>query len=322
MWARLHDWWLGPPLPQVEPPRELPLAVLHRLQLTTLRPLAELLGGDERSRLRGPGMELSEVRAYQPGDDIRYIDWNITARTEEPHVREATVERALDVWLLVDVSPSLAWGTADSLKRDRAEELVAVAGLLAAQRGHRLGALFFAGRVAGVVPPRAGRQHLLRILTELRAAEGRAGLGAANLECALRQTEAVARRRALILVVSDFLVTSGWQAAFGRLARRHELIAAQLTDPREVDLPDVGLVALEDPETEQQLLVDTGDWRLRERFAAAAEAQAEGLRQDVVRHGAELLVLSTAEELLPALRQFLAARRLRRAVRLSPRRAA
>lgn len=318
MWARLRDWWLGPPPSPPAPPRPTPEALLRRLQLSTLRPLAELLGGDERSPRRGAGLEISEVRAYQPGDDIRFIDWSITARTDEPHVREATVERALDVWLLLDVSPSLAWGTADALKHDRAEAFAALAALLANRRGHRVGALFFSARPIGVVPPRAGRSHLLQILARMRGAERAAGGGATNLELALRQAEGLLRRRALVLVVSDFLAPEGWQAPLGRLARRHEVLAVRLTDPREAALPDVGLVTLEDPETGQQLLVDTGDARLRERFAQAAEAQAQALRRAITARGGDLLVLSTAEELLPPVRRLLEARRFRRSHRSGP----
>jgi uncharacterized protein (DUF58 family) len=322
MWARLRDWWLGPPLPPPPARRATPVELLRRFQLTTLRPLAELLGGDERSRRRGAGMELSEVRAYQPGDDIRFIDWNVTARTDEPYVREATVERALDVWMVVDTSRSLAWGTASGLKRDRAEEFVAAAAVLAARRGHRVGALFFAERPLGVVPPGAGRPHLLRLLAGLRQAEEIAGPGVTELGRGLRQADALLRRPVLVLVVSDFLTTPGWQPVFGRLARRHEVIAVRLTDPREAALPDVGLITLEDPETGRQQLVDTGDVRLRERFAQVAEAQAEALRRDVTRYGAELLELSTAEELLPPLRRLLDARRLRRVPRVQPAQAA
>ena len=164
-----------------------PAALLRRLQWTVLRPLAAHLGGDQRSLVRGPGMELTEVRAYQPGDDVRHIDWTITARTDEPHVRVAYVERALDVWLVLDLSASVDWGTARCLKRDRALEFAAVAGQLLGGHGNRLGALVFADRPLGFVPPAAGRAHLVRLLTRLREAPRQvAGAGGVRLPGAQR----------------------------------------------------------------------------------------------------------------------------------------
>ena len=291
---------------------ETPDALLRRLQWTILRPLAARLGGDERSLVRGFGLELSELREYQPGDDVRHIDWNTTARTDRPFVREAYAERALDVWLVVDMSPSVDWGTARRLKRELAIELAGIIGLLLGRQGNRVGALLFAEQPRGVVPPGTGRAHLLRLLTSLRDEPRRDGTGRTDLAAALTQIRAFARRRSLILIVSDFLVPDGWQAALGPLAQRHEVVAVRLGDPRETMLPDVGLIALEDPETGDQLLVDTGDRGLRERFAEAAAAQSERLRAEIARHGVDQLVLSTSDDLLPALVRFLGARKHRR----------
>jgi uncharacterized protein (DUF58 family) len=287
--------------------------MLRRLNWTVLRPLASALGGNERSLVRGPGMELDEVRAYQPGDDVRHIDWNITARTDEPFIRQARVERALDVWLLLDVSASVDWGTAQCLKRDRAAEFAAVIGQVLGQRSNRMGALLFAQRPLSFIPPGAGRVHLLRVLSGIRATPRQAGSGATDLSAALAKIGAVARRRAQILIVSDFLVTDGWQANVRRLAQRHEVIAVQLSDPRERELPDVGLITLEDPETGAQLVFNTSDRRLRERYAEAATEQNERLRTELARSGVDLLALSTGEEMLPALVRFTHARRARRA---------
>jgi uncharacterized protein (DUF58 family) len=258
-------------------------------------------------------MELDEVRAYQPGDDVRHIDWNITARTDEPFIRQARVERALDVWLLLDVSASVDWGTAQCLKRDRAAEFAAVIGQVLGQRSNRMGALLFAQRPLSFIPPGAGRVHLLRVLSGIRATPRQAGSGATDLSAALAKIGAVARRRAQILIVSDFLVTDGWQANVRRLAQRHEVIAVQLSDPRERELPDVGLITLEDPETGAQLVFNTSDRRLRERYAEAATEQNERLRTELARSGVDLLALSTGEEMLPALVRFTHARRARRA---------
>jgi uncharacterized protein (DUF58 family) len=308
----LRTFWEGEPAPPLEQPAEPPAALLRRLQVSTLRPLAMLLGGEERSRQRGPGMELSEVRQYQPGDDVRHIDWGITARTSEPVVREAHAERALDAWLLLDCSASLNWGTARFSKRDQAAAFVAVAAQLLGQRGHRVGALLFAARPFGIVPPSRGRAQLLRLLTAVQAAPAPIGEGATDLALALRGAEPLLRRRGLVLVVSDWLVAPGWQPALARLARRHDVVAVRLSDPREADLPDIGLATFEDPETGAQLLVNTADARLRARFAEAAGEQAAALRADCARAGVTLLELTTADDMLPALVRMLAARKRQR----------
>jgi uncharacterized protein (DUF58 family) len=291
---------------------ETPEGLLRRLQWTVIRPLASRLGGDERSLVRGFGLELSDLREYQPGDDVRHIDWNTTARTDRPYVREAYAERALDVWLVVDVSPSVAWGTARCLKRDLAVELAATVGLLRGRQGNRIGALLFAERPRALVPVGIGRAHLLRLVTCLRDEPRRDGAGRTDLAAALAQIRAFAQRRSLILIISDFLVPDGWQVALGPLAHRHEVVAVRLRDPREAEIPDVGLIAFEDPETGGQLVVDTGDRRLRERFAEAAAGQDERIRAELVRRGVDQLVLSTADDLGPALVRFLGARKYRR----------
>ncbi|HEX6289639.1 MAG TPA: DUF58 domain-containing protein [Herpetosiphonaceae bacterium] len=291
---------------------ETPVGLLRRMHWTVLRPLATHLGGDERSLVRGSGMELAEVREYQPGDDVRHIDWNTTARTDRPFVREALTERALDVWLIVDVSASLNWGTAECLKRERALEFAAVAGQLFAQRGHRLGALLFADRPLSFMPPGAGQTHLLRLLDGIQHETRHTRSGATDLAGALARVHGVIRRRSLLIVVSDFLAPTGWQTPLALLAQRHELIAVRLHDPREAELPDIGLVTFEDPETGSQLVVNTHDRGLRERFQQAALEQAARIRTDLARCGAEYLALGTDTALLPVLVRFLSARRLRR----------
>ena len=300
---------------------EPPEALLRRLQWTVLRPLAARLGGDERSLVRGFGLELTELREYQPGDDVRHIDWNTTARTDRPFVREAHAERALDVWLVVDVSPSVDWGTVRRLKRDLAVELAAVVGLLLGRQGNRIGALLFAERPRALVPPGTGRAHLLRLLTCLRDEPRREGGGRTDLAAALAQIRAFARRRSLILIVSDFLVPDGWQAVLGPLAHRHEVVAIRLRDRRDAEIPDVGLVAFEDPETGAQVVVDTGDRRLRERFADAAAAQDARIAADLARRGVDLLTLATDDDLVPALVRFLTVRKRRRGLAGGVRRA-
>lgn len=305
-----------PPEPVAAQPEPLE-GLLHRLDWTVLRPLATRLGGDQRSVMRGAGMELSEVREYQPGDDVRYIDWNITARSDTPYIRESHVERALDVWLVLDLSASVDWGTAQATKRERATEFAAAVGQMLGRHGNRIGAVLFADKPLALIPPSTGRTHLRRMLSTIQAAprQPSSKTGSTDFAAALSYANTVIRHRALLLIVSDFLTADGWQPQLGRLGQRHEVIAVQLRDPRENELPDIGLVTLEDPETGQQMLVDTRDRKLRERFKQAAEAQAERLRTELATCGAEQLIIRTDDALLVTLVRFLQTRRLRRRTR-------
>lgn len=312
MWRKRHQ---PNAIKAVEAQPETLDHLLRRLHWTILRPLATRLGGDERSFFRGPGLELTELREYQPGDDVRHIDWNVSARTDRPFVREAQAERTLDVWLVLDLSASVDWGTAQCVKRQRALEFAAVAGQLLGRHGHRLGAIFFADRPLGFVPPANGRAHLLRLLGVTRDAPRQTRSGPTNLRAALEQATTTIRRRSLVVIVSDFLATDGWQPALQKLAQRNEIVAVRLHDPREAELPDVGIVTLEDPETGSQFIVDTHDWRLRERFQQAATDQAERIKAALAQSGVDLLLVGTDTDLLPTLVRFLNGRRLRRAVR-------
>jgi uncharacterized protein (DUF58 family) len=260
-------------------------------------------------------MELSEVREYQPGDDVRLIDWNITARADRPFVRDSQVERALEVWLLLDLSGSVDWGTAQCLKRDRALEFAAVASQLLSRHGHRIGALLFADRPLSFVPPANGRNHIMRLLAGIQAEPRQERRGRTDLRTALARAGTMLRRRSLVIVVSDFLVPDGWQHELHRLAQRHEVVAVRLHDPRERQIPDIGIAVLEDPETGSQMVVNTADRALRERFEAAAQAQTERIEGDLTYCGVDRLTLGTDAELLPALVRFLSARGLRRMVR-------
>jgi uncharacterized protein (DUF58 family) len=298
--------------PEWEPTR----ALLRRLHWSVIKPLARRPNGDERSRLTGAGVEFAGIREYQPGDDVRRIDWNVTARQGVPFVREVQAEGALDVWLVVDVSGSVDWGTGECLKRYRAIELAAVAGQLLGRHGNRVGMLLFADQPLGIVPPAAGRAHLERVVGRLRLEPRRpAHRGPTDLTAALQQVRKLVRRPSLVIVISDFLVADGWPAAMRQLALRHEVVAARLTDPREGALPDIGIVTFEDPESGAQLTVDTGDTKLRERFATAAREQTSQLSRQFGALGVDQLELSTAEPLLPVLASFLEARRRRRGVR-------
>ena len=278
--------------------------LMRRLRWPVVRRLAVHPAGEERSRLRGPGVEYSDVREYQAGDDPRWIDWNLTARSDRTYVRESLPDRGLDLWLVLDSSRSLDWGTARCLKRHLALELAAAAAHLFVRHGSRVGALVVDRGVGSVVPPASGRTAAGVLL------RNRLVVGATDLGRSLQEAGRLTRRRSLLVVISDFLSPPGWEPPLRALALRHEVVAARIIDPRELDIPDVGLVTFEDPETGQQLAVDTGSRRLRERFRAAAEEQRRRLAAEIERCGAAHFELTTAEELLPQLVRFLQRRRV------------
>jgi uncharacterized protein (DUF58 family) len=270
-----------------------------------------LLEGDYRSVLQGPGTELAQVRPYQPGDDVRQIDWNVTARTGQPHVRIHVAERALVTWLLLDHSPSMTFGTADRRKADVAEGVGLALGHVATRRGNRLGLLSFGGREARVLPPRQGRLGLIGLLEALRREPEPDGAGPTSLGEALSRLGHIARQRALVAVVSDFRGPRDWRRPLLELAGRHDVLAIEIRDQREQELPDVGELWLVDPETGRQLRVDTAQRRLRERFASEAAAEREDLAAQLRSVGVDHLVLWTAGDWLRPLAGFLKNRRIR-----------
>ena len=284
--------------------------LLRRLDFTVLRPIALRLGGDLRSVARGTGLDLAEIREYQPGDDVRHLDWSATARTGVPHVRQTYADRALDVWLLVDVSPSIDWGTARRTKRSHAQELVAAISQVIGRHNNRVGAILFAERPLEVLPPAIGRPHLFRLLAKLREAPRRSERGRTDLAAALDLARSAIRRPSIVVVVSDLLVADNWAGALGKLTTRHEVVVLRVVDPRERELPDVGIVTLEDPETGEQLLVDTADAHLRARFAEAARAQDERIDRLLMTRGVRRVVASTDADLLPPLLELLDRRRV------------
>ena len=262
--------------------------------------------GDERSRLRGPGVEFADVREYQEGEDARLIDWNLTARSDRVFVRESHPERGLDAWLIVDASASLDWGTALVLKREAALEMASAAASLIARHGSRVGAIVFDTQVRRVVPPVAGRTGRLHLVGGLDAAFTSANAGAATaLAGALRHAGKIIQRRSLLIVISDFLAAGGWQRPMAILGHRHEVVAARVVDPTELAIPDIGVVTFEDPETGQQLMVDTSDSRLRERFQLAAAEQSRHISTDLRRAHAAELNITTAQPFLPQLIEYL-----------------
>lgn len=263
---------------------------VRRLEITTRHLVRDIVAGEYSSAFRGRGVEFSEVREYQPGDDVRTIDWNVTARLGSAYVKRYLEERELTVVFLVDRSASGEFGSRVRTRLELANEVVTVLALAAARNNDRVGLLLATDRVERYTAPRKGRRHALRVVSELLGFEPE-GAGT-DLGGALEALEAVLRRRAVIFVVSDFL-SAGWAPALARLARRHDVIAVALADPRERELPDVGLVTLWDPESGDWKVVDTGDADLRGHFRRRAEAFDRDLERALVERGADLLRLET-----------------------------
>jgi len=274
---------------------------VRRLEITTRHLVRDIVAGEYSSAFRGRGVEFAEVREYQPGDDIRTIDWNVTARLGSAYVKRYLEERELTVLFVVDRSASGRFGSRVRTRSDLAGEVVTVLALAAARNNDRVGLLLATDRIERYTEPRKGRRHALRVVTELLGFEP-AGAGT-DLAAALESLEALMRRRAVIFVVSDFLC-QGWEPALGRLARRHDVIAVQLTDARERALPDVGPVTLWDPEGGDWRLVDTGDAAVREGFRRRAAAFDEGLERSLIERGADLLRLDTARSYAEPLLAF------------------
>jgi uncharacterized protein (DUF58 family) len=239
-----------------------------------LRRLDGLLQGDYRTLLRGTGMDLADLREYQHHDDVRHIDWNVTARLQQPHVRVFTEDREMSAWFLLDLSPSMDFGSSELRKRNVSAEFVAVLARMLTRHGNRVGAMLYGSGVDAVIPARGGRHHVLHLLHTLQARPETTHLGPTRLHELLESAANLVRRRSTVFVVSDFITEPGWEKPLGQLARRHEVVAVRLLDPLELDLPDLGLIPIRDVETGEQLLVDTHD----AGFANALQASPPSAR--------------------------------------------
>jgi len=301
---------LSRPTPARPGPGPMAEGLLRALDVSIGRRVEGLLAGDFRSNLLGTGSELAMVRPYVPGDDVRRIDWNVTARTCEPHVRVDLAERVLVTWLALDTSASMQFGTADRRKADVAEGVAVALGHLATRRGNRLGVVTFGGQTAHILPPRQGRAGLVGLLSALRSDPGAGAAGASSIAEALARTGSLARQKSLVVVVSDFRGSRNWRRPLLELAGHHDVIAVEIRDPREQELSNVGLLWLVDPETGRQLRVDTRSRRLRERFAVAASAERADVARTFGSAGARHVVLTTSGDWLRTLVVFL--RRSRR----------
>ncbi|MBA2425041.1 MAG: DUF58 domain-containing protein [Actinobacteria bacterium] len=288
-------------------PGSMPEGLLKALDVSIARRMEGLLAGDFRSNLLGTGSELAMVRPYTPGDDVRRIDWNVTARTNEPHVRVDLAERVLVTWLVLDTSLSMQFGTADRRKADVAEGVAIAIGHLATRRGNRLGIVTFGDAKPRTIPPRQGRIGLVGLLAALRREPEESGnaAGATSLSQGISRAGAGTRQRSLVVVVSDFRGPQDWRRPLLELASRHDVVAVEIRDPREQELANVGFLRLVDPETGRQLRVDTRSRRLRERFAAAASAERAQVARALTSIGVRHVVLTTSGDWLRPLVVFL-----------------
>ena len=294
-------------------PAPAPDEILRRLELAVTRKLDGLLQGDYRGLVPGHGSELGETREYQPGDDTRRIDWNVTARMQAPYVRDTIADRELETWVLVDQSASLDFGTAECEKRDLVLNALAAVGFLTSRNGNRLGAMLLRpGQPPVTVPARTGRVHLRAVLHRVLTAPRLEGAGPTDLATAIERLGATMPRRGLAVVVSDWLDPTPWQMPIRRLGVRHDVLAIEVVDPRELALADVGVLELVDPETGFLYEVQTSDARLRERYAAAAAAQREAIARDLRASGADHLVLRTDTDWMLDLVRFVVSRRQNR----------
>jgi uncharacterized protein (DUF58 family) len=300
-----------------------PDQLLRQLEWTVIRRLDGLLQGDYRTLWRGAGLDLADLRTYQHGDDVRHIDWNVTARLLEPHVRQFTEDRELTAWFLLDLSGSVDFGSDDRTKLSVSEGFVAVLARLLTRHGNRVGAMMYSHRVDGVLPARASRNHVLELIQRMRqrpAPPVQRSRSRRSKHPPPRQTVladllsaagTLIRRRSMIFVVSDFISAPGWEEPLGRLARRHEVLAVRLYDPLELKLPDVGLVTLEDAESGEQLFIDTNDPAFRQRFEVLTAQHEAELRAALGHAQVDTLELATHDDLMESLLRFVALRRQR-----------
>jgi uncharacterized protein (DUF58 family) len=280
-----------------------PERILLRLDWNVIRRLDGLLQGDYRSLFYGFGVDFADLREYQPEDDIRYIDWNVTARMDTPYVRQYHEDRDITTWFLLDMSPSVDFGTLETQieKRTMLIDFVTVISRLLTRHGNRVGAMMFGNKIQHTIPARGGRLQVLRLVNDMLKQPRLSQTSFTNLKSFLNGALNSIKRRSLVFIISDFISEPGWEKPLSLLAQRHEVLAIRLYDPREVDLPDVGMVVLEDAETGEQLFVDTHDKKFRKRFADAAQKRELELSAAFKHAGVDALPLSTDDDLVRAI---------------------
>jgi len=291
-----------------------PERILQRLDWHVIRRLDGLLQGDYRTLFYGFGVDFADLREYQAEDDIRYIDWNVTARMDTPYVRQYVEDREITAWFLLDVSPSVDFGAVHNQKRTVLMNFVAVVARLLTRHGNRVGAMMFGstGTVQHTVPARGGRIQVLRLINDMLKQPRLSHAPFTDLKLFLNGALNTIKRRSLVFVISDFISAPGWETPLSLLNQRHDVLAIRLWDPREVEMPDIGIVVMQDAETGEQLHVDTHDRKFRQRFFDAAQLRESGLKQSFKRAGVDMLSLSTEEDMVRAIVRFAKQRQGRR----------
>ena len=278
--------------------------ILRRLEWTVIKRLDGLLQGDYRTLLRGSGIDLADLREYQHHDDVRHIDWNVTARLQVPHVRVFTEDREMTAWFLLDLSPSVDFGSGEQRKNRVSSQFVTVLSRLLTRHGNRVGAMLYGAGVDTVIPAGNGRRHVLQLVHAMQQRPRHAESGTTRLDDLLKSAASLVRRRSTVFVVSDFISEPGWEKPLGQLAQKHEVVAVRLTDPLELNMPDLGLITLRDAESGEQLLVDTSNPKFRQRFNQIAGQREAGLRLTLARAGVDTLELSTDDDLVQSVLRF------------------
>lgn len=281
-----------------------PDRVLRSLEWHVVRRLDGILQGDYRSLFFGRGLEIAELREYQMEDDIRTIDWNVTARMNAPYVRQYTEDREITAWFLLDLSSSMKFGAPGRPKESVMLDFIATLMRLLTRNGNRVGAIFFNKCIEQVISPRGGRPQVLRIINELLNREPSSGGSMTDLRPLFETAFNVIKRPSLVFVVSDFVCLPGWERPLQLLSRRHDLLPVRLWDQREVELPDAGIILVEDSETGEQLTVDTRDKELRRRFLEAAQRREVEMGEIFGRAGVAPLSVSTEEDFVQAILRF------------------
>lgn len=289
-----------------------PERILHRLDWHVIRRLDGLLQGNYHTLFYGPGLDFADLRQYQPEDDIRHIDWNVTARLNDLYVRQYYEEREITAWFLLDISPSMAFGPPDRTKQAVMVDLAATLARLLTRKGNRIGAMLFNGTSRRTIPPLGGQKQVLRLIRELGRPNGKVPLGETDLQPLLRAGHNTLKRRSLVFLMSDFFSLPGWEKPLALLNRRHDLVAIRLWDRREDELPAAGMLYVEDSETGEQVYVDTGDPVFRSRLKAAVSAREVGLQESLTRAGVDLFAVSTEDDLVQALVRMASLRKRRR----------
>ena len=292
-------------------PALTPDRVLRRLEWRVIRRLDGRLQGDYRTLVRGQGTDFRDLREYEPGDDVRHVDWNVSARMDGLYVREYTEDRELTAWLLLDRSPSMGFGPVDRTKERLLCDFTTTIARLLIRNGNRVGAIVYDNQALRMVPPRQGRDQVLLLIRDLLRPVSANG-NVTDLRRLIERASRIIKRRSLVVLVSDFISEPGWEKPLARLNQRHEVVVVRLFDPREYELPDAGLIAVQDAETGEQLLVDSSDPEFRRRLRLAGEERAIAIRDATRRAGVDLHVISTDDDLVDAFVKIVESRKRRR----------